>query len=97
MHNLIEIDHQFRSEDFIKRSRDTHKDHVFLLDSRGLHRHIVTIYGLHRDSILNSSKYFHVTEGLIPDIMHDCLEGALQYEVKELLKTSIQAASSHYS
>ena len=40
----------------------------------------------YRDSILNSSSYFHITEGLIPDIMHDCLEGCLQYEVKELLK-----------
>ena len=67
LHNHIEFDHQFRSEDFIKRSRDTHKNHVSLLDSRGLHQHIATTYGLHRDSILNSSKYFHVTEGLIPD------------------------------
>ena len=26
-----------------------------------------------------------MTEGLAPDIMHDILEGALQYETKELL------------
>lgn len=39
-----------------------------------------------RDSILNTSKYFHVTEGLVPDIMHDVLEGCAPYEVKELLK-----------
>ena len=84
--NNFLCDLQFRSEDFIERSRDTHKNHVALLDSPGLHQHIATTYGLHRDSILNLSKYFHVTEGLIPDIMHDCLEGALQYEVKELLK-----------
>ena len=38
------------------------------------------------DSILNTSKNFHVTEGLAPDIMHDILEGSLQYEIKELLK-----------
>ena len=43
-------------------------------------------YGLQRDSILNSSHYFHVTEGLPMDIRHDILEGSLQYEVKELLK-----------
>lgn len=43
-------------------------------------------YGVQRDSILNNSKYFHVTEGLSPDIMHDVLEGCLQYETKELLK-----------
>ena len=47
-------------------------------------------YGVSRDSILNSSKFFHVTEGLAPDIMHDVLEGCLQYEVKEILKYFIQ-------
>ena len=31
-------------------------------------------------------RYFHVTESLIPDVMHDVLEGVLPYEVKELLK-----------
>ena len=49
--------------------------------------HIATTYGLTRDSILNSSRYFHVTEGLPPDCMHDLLEGTLQYEVKEMLKS----------
>ena len=44
--------------------------------------HIATTYGLSRDSILNSSRYFHVTEGLPPDSMDDLLEGTLQYEVK---------------
>ena len=39
-----------------------------------------------RDSILNSSKFFHIVDGLVPDVMHDILEGSLQYEVKELLK-----------
>ena len=47
-------------------------------------------YGIHRNSILNSSKYFHVVSGLPPDIMHDILEGSLQYEVKELLKYLIR-------
>lgn len=51
--------------------------------------HVATTYGLTRDSILNKSRYFHVTEGLPPDCMHDMLEGTLQYEVKELLKSLI--------
>ena len=35
-------------------------------------------------------RYFHVCDGgLVPDIMHDVLEGALEYEVKLLLKTMI--------
>ena len=49
--------------------------------------HVATTYGLTSDAILNQSRYFHVTEGLPPDCMHDLLEGALQYEVKELLKS----------
>lgn len=51
-----------------------------------LNNHYATTYGLHRDSSLNSLLYFHVNEGLIPDVMHDCLEGCIQYEVKELCK-----------
>ena len=31
-------------------------------------------------------RYFHVTEGLIPDVMHDILEGVLPLEIKELIK-----------
>jgi len=42
------------------------------------------------ETLLNSSRYFHVVDGLAPDIMHDILEGSLQFEVKELLKHCIQ-------
>ena len=34
-------------------------------------------------------RYFHVTEGLVPDIMHDILEDILPFELKELLKFMI--------
>ena len=53
-----------------------------------LHDHNAKVYGIQRDSILNTSNFFHVAEGLslVPDIMHDILEGCAQYEVKELLK-----------
>jgi len=43
-------------------------------------------YGITEDSVLNLSNYFHIIDGLPPDIMHDILEGSLQYEVKEFLK-----------
>ena len=76
---------QFLSEEFELRTRETHANHCSHLGGL-LHDHCATTYGLHRDSSLNSLRYFHVTEGLIPDIMHDCLEGCVQYEVKELLK-----------
>ena len=39
---------------------------------------------------MNELTYFHVCDGsLLPDIMHDVLEGALQYEVKLLLKRMV--------
>ena len=35
---------------------------------------------------MNSSLYFHICDGLATAIMHDALEGSLQYEVNEVLK-----------
>ena len=41
--------------------------------------------------LLLTSRYFHVCDGgLVPDVMHDILEGALQYEVKLLLKRMVE-------
>ena len=41
--------------------------------------HISTTYGLVNDSVLNRLSFFHVTDGLAPDIMHDVLEGIYMY------------------
>ena len=81
---------QFTEEDFLPRTRETHARHIKGLDGP-LHNHTATTYGINFDSLLNSSRYFHVTDGLVMDIMHDVLEGALQYEVKELLKYLIDS------
>ena len=43
---------------------------------------MATCYGINVESVFNSSTYFHVVDGLPPDIMHDVLEGALPYEIK---------------
>lgn len=51
-----------------------------------LYDHFSTTYGLTCNSILNHSKFFHVVDGMIPDIMHDILEGCLQMLLKHLLK-----------
>ena len=67
------------------RTRQTHATHIHDLNG-ALSSHISTIYGVVFQSILNTSKYFRVTDGLVMDIMHDVLEGILQYEVKELIK-----------
>ncbi|RXN20787.1 hypothetical protein ROHU_006995 [Labeo rohita] len=45
--------------------------------------------GLKRQSILNDLKYFHVTENVTPDIMHDILEGVGAYEIKLVLSSLI--------
>ena len=47
-------------------------------------------YGINRNSILNDLLYFYVCSGaLLPDVMHDILEGALQYEMKLMLRVMI--------
>lgn len=48
-------------------------------------------YGINRNSILNQLSYFNVCNGgLLPDLLHDILEGALQYEVKLLMRVMIE-------
>ena len=51
-----------------------------------LYNHFSTTYGLSCDSVLNYSKFFHIVDGMIPDIMHDILEGCLQMLLKYLLR-----------
>ena len=80
---------QFFAEEFQPRTKEAHVRQCQNLGGP-LHDHVATTYGIHHNSILNSSRFYHVTEGLPPDIMHDILEGVLQYEVKELLKYLIK-------
>ena len=72
----------------MSRSRTTHATHCADLDGP-LHDHAATTYGVSCDSILNTSAYFHVVDGMVPDIMHDILEGSLQLHLKCLLKYCI--------
>ena len=47
-------------------------------------------FGINCRSSLMSLEYFNLCSGcLVPDILHDVLEGALQYEAKLLLKHCI--------
>ncbi len=51
-------------------------------------------YGVNRKSILTELKYLNICSGaLIPDVMHDMLEGLLQYEAKLVMKHIIDC---HY-
>ena len=76
---------QFLELDFQLRIRATHTSHCTDLGGT-LHNHIATTYGLTRNCTLNSCRYFHVVDGLVPDIMHDLLEGSLQLCTKLLLQ-----------
>ena len=46
-------------------------------------------YGIERNAALNQLTYFHVVDGLPPDVMHDLLEGAVNCELKVMLYTYI--------
>lgn len=39
---------------------------------------------------MNKLQFFHTTEGLVPDVMHDILEGVLPMCVKHLLSHLLQ-------
>jgi len=62
---------QFHDDNFQLRSRLTRAYHCSDLDGP-LHDHFATTYGISCDSILNKS-FFHVVDGMIPDVMHDIL------------------------
>ena len=65
---------QFTEEDLQLRTKGLYNSHCEGLEGP-LAQHISTTYGIASNSILNECKHFHVTEGLVPDIMHDVLEG----------------------
>ena len=80
------------AEEFQRRTPETHSQHCESLLG-ALCNHYQTTYGVMFDSVLNQSHYFHVTNGLVPDAMHDLLEGCVPYEVKEMLKVMIDTNS----
>ena len=50
-----------------------------------LEGHASRVYGVTEDSILNELEHFSVLTGLVPDAMHDVLEGSLPVVVIELI------------
>ena len=79
---------QFHENDFVLRTKDGHDKQCDEVLTHG--EHFSKTYGINRKPVLNKSRYYHVIGGLPADIMHDILEGVLQYEVKELLKHYIK-------
>ncbi|XP_026018914.1 uncharacterized protein LOC113019411 [Astatotilapia calliptera] len=85
------------------------EDHVGLtLRSKELHyKHCGAIqqnpalgstFGVKRNCLLNSLRLFHISDNYAVDIMHDLLEGVVQYELKlvfqYLIKTSLISLNS---
>ena len=68
------------------RDKGSHQEHCtsLELDTTG---EVSKNTGINCDSTLNDLKYFHACDGtLLPDVLHDVLEGALPYEVKVMLQ-----------
>lgn len=56
-----------------------------------LHKKMSKKYGINAPSSLLKLRYFDLCSGaLVPDVMHDVLEGVLEYEVKLLLRYCIE-------
>lgn len=85
---------QYHQKHFQHRTRETHKSHCSSLEV-SLHEHIATTYGLWRDAVLNELEWFHVTEGLVPDVIHDLLEDVVPLCVKFLLKHFVNTGIMH--
>lgn len=82
---------QFLESDFELRCKSKHFDHCNLIEhdetSTEDRQHYSLVYGVNRRALLTSLQFFDVASGaLIPDIMHDILEGSLPLVVKQMLK-----------
>ena len=70
-----DIQTKYFHTDFIIRRKEEYDLQIEGLKVEKLRKHFSKLYGLNGDSILNELKYFHVIGGLVPDLMHDLLEG----------------------
>ena len=79
---------QFCSSNLRLRTKKMYEKHCEHLSTLGA-EHAATVYGVNRNAALNRLKYFHVVDGLPPDVMHDMLEGVVNCEVKIMLQIYI--------
>ena len=59
--------------------------HAHQVRQVALDPNLASAYGVKRDSLLNTSKYYHVVEGLASDVMHDVLQGVIPKVTKLIL------------
>ena len=77
---------QFIESSLHLRSLDAHLKQCEELNTSYSFVEVSKEYGINSKSVLTSLRYFDICSGaLIPDVMHDVLEGVLQYEMKLLL------------
>ncbi len=74
---------QFNEGDFVLRTLEEHVKQCDLLDSDPQKS---IEYGINFRSALMSLQYLNVCSVLVPDVMHDILEGVVQYELKLLIR-----------
>ncbi|XP_030855542.1 uncharacterized protein LOC115929735 isoform X1 [Strongylocentrotus purpuratus] len=77
-----EFQTRFLGEEFELRNRESHGEHV---EASQQNAAAVSQTGVKRNSILNSLQFYHVAQNVVPDIMHDVLEGVGPMEVKLVL------------
>lgn len=63
----------------VLRSKELYTEHCNTLSEDPT---LPSIYGVKKSCVLNSLQYFHSTDNYAVDIMHDLLEGIIQYELK---------------
>lgn len=73
---------QFMEEEYALRTKDGHAHQVRQV---ALDPNLASAYGVKTDSLLNTSKYYHVVEGLASDVMHDVLQGVIPKVTKLIL------------
>lgn len=89
MISSTELSTKLREKEVVLRNPDDHILQVQEVESLG--NEASKKYGINRHSVLDELQYFKVASGaLVSDILHDVLEGALQYEVKLMLKKFMQ-------
>ncbi len=79
-----QIQTKFSDSDFLPRTANDHNLQCAGLKTK-MAKHFGWLYGLTGSSILNELKFFHVINGLVPDVMHDILEGCLPLTICEVL------------
>lgn len=69
------------------RTREIHTEHCAALCENHL---LVSTFGVKKTCLLNTLNFFHTSENYAVDIMHDLLEGVVQYELKLVFRYLIE-------